>query len=274
MWLLEGETGWTGELPPQPSAARDADGLHYANVPLYRQPGYAGVLTRYRVGFDHAAGAEHRPEVRHHRHRLTSSDHESILRARRRCDYFAWTRDLDFLRQNIGRMRRRCGFVLEEFRVRQEKHVFVPWVGPRRPQRTRHRAGRQEIRRVPASASGTTTRICCRLAPTMHRRRCICTMPFVPLRRWSTASPNTPSGTSPPARLRHNAQALAQLADEMRQDFQTRFWNADTGRFVGWIDVEGRSYDYGFTFVNLEAVYYGLAAAAGASIFAWLDGRS
>ena len=39
------------------SGADDADGMRYANVPLYRHPGYGGVLTRYRFVFDNAAGA-------------------------------------------------------------------------------------------------------------------------------------------------------------------------------------------------------------------------
>jgi len=60
----------------------------------------------------------------------------------------------------------------------------------------------------------------------------------------------------------------------MRADFQKRFWNAETGRFVGWIDLKGCTYDFGFTFVNLEAIHYGLASPEQAqSIFTWLDGK-
>jgi hypothetical protein len=71
-----------------------------------------------------------------------------------------------------------------------------------------------------------------------------------------------------------DAEDLTSLAAAVCDDFRTRFWNADGGRFVGWIDVEGRAYDYGFTFVNLEALHYGLATAGQArSIFDWLDGR-
>ena len=74
---------------------------------------------------------------------------------------------------------------------------------------------------------------------------------------------------------RHSyAQDLTTLADAVRTDFQKHFWNAETGRFNGWIDVEGRAYDFGFTFVNLEAIHYGLASREQArSILDWLDGK-
>jgi hypothetical protein len=67
---------------------------------------------------------------------------------------------------------------------------------------------------------------------------------------------------------------LRGLVAAMRADFQTRFWNPTTGRFVGWIDAAGKAYDYGFTFVNLEAIQYGIASAEQAhSILDWLDGK-
>lgn len=60
----------------------------------------------------------------------------------------------------------------------------------------------------------------------------------------------------------------------MRADFQKRFWNAEKGRFNGWTDVTGRSYDFGFTFVNLEAIHCGLASIdQSRSILDWLDAK-
>ena len=53
---------------------------------------------------------------------------------------------------------------------------------------------------------------------------------------------------------------ICTLRDAIRRDFQTRFWNTDTGRFVGWIDLEGTPRDYGFTFLNTEAVAAGIAS--------------
>ncbi len=267
-WLLEGETAW----PEGRAVAFPAPGeMQYANVPLYRQPGHAGVLTRYRVRLDHAAGAE--IDVKSiitaidTRHPITNP-----LFVRGCCDYFAWTRDLDFLRQNIARMRRALDFALREFRVREGKHVFVPWVG---------HEGRSGI--VIGPAGGKTVRPgqgvgnnYWDLLP-FGAHDAIATMYlFDALRQFARLEGdiaghsewNIP-GTNPP----FSAADLSRLASEIRADFQVRFWSPASGRFAGWIDVEGRAYDHGFTFLNLEAVHYGLASPEQArSILAWIDG--
>ncbi|MFN9984723.1 MAG: hypothetical protein ACK52S_04135, partial [Pirellula sp.] len=67
---------------------------------------------------------------------------------------------------------------------------------------------------------------------------------------------------------------LDRLVARIRDDFQQRFWDPAKGRFVGWIDRDGKSYDYGFTFVNLEAIDYGMATREQArSILDWIDGK-
>ena len=270
-WLLEGEAAWKperhGVFPP----LRDADGLRYANVPLYRHPGYAGLLTRYRIVFDHAAGS--------------SIDLKSVITAidtrhpitnplfvRGSAEYFAWTRDLEFLRQNIGRMRTALRFALEEFSVRQDKHVQVPWVGhDGRSGLVLGADGGKSLR--PGHGVGNNY---WDLLPFGGHDAYATMYLFDALRHFSQlerAIAKHPDWAIPRDGQPFDADDLARLANEIRADFQKRFWNAETGRFVGWIDFEGRAYDYGFTFVNLEAIHYGLAAPEQArSILDWLDG--
>ncbi|MFY8222972.1 MAG: glycosyl hydrolase family 65 protein [Pirellulales bacterium] len=268
-WLFDGEASWpagrTVAFPPPQD-------MQYANVPLYRQKGYAGLLTRYRVRLDHAAGAE--IDLRSiitaidTRHPITNPHF-----IRGCCDYVAWTGDLDFLRHTIGRMRRALTYALDEFRVRQEKHVFVPWVGHdgrsgiaigpdgKKSVRLGLGVGNNYWDLLPFGGHDALATIYLHdaLRGLASLEESIAKHP-----EW-----NIPADPAP-----HDASALLQLADEVRQDFQTRFWNRDTGRFNGWIDVTGRPCDYGFTVVNLEAVYYGLASDEQArSIFDWLDGR-
>jgi len=268
-WLLEGEPTWPeGRVVsfPAPQA------MQYANVPLYRHPAHAGVLTRYRLRLDHAAGAEIDLKsliaAIDTRHPITN-----VLFLRGCGDYFAWTRDVEFLRQNIGRMRKALHFALKEFRVREEKHVFVPWVGHdgrsglvigpdgQKSIRAGLGVGNNYYDLVPFGAHDAmaTTYLHDALRAMAALEKCIQAHA-----EWQIPADGTP----------FDAQDLTTLADAVRTDFQKRFWNAETGRFNGWIDVTGRAYDFGFTFVNLEAIYYGLASPEQArSILDWLDGK-
>ena len=271
-WLMESETAWTPERRMGFPALADADGMRYANVPLYRHPDYAGLLTRYRLVFDRAAGA-----------RLTLKSVITAIDTRhpitnpvylRGCaEYFAWTRDVAFLRANIGRMRRALRFALSEFAVRDAGHVRVPWVGhDGRSGLVAEPDGRTIIRPglgvgnnywdlLPFGGHDALATIY--LFDALDR--------FAALERMIAAHPewSVPREVEPLA-----ADDLARLVREVKRDFGRRFWNAAAGRFAGWIDLEGRAYDYGFTFVNLEAIHYGLATPAQArTIFEWLDGK-
>lgn len=69
------------------------------------------------------------------------------------------------------------------------------------------------------------------------------------------------------------ARELRDLRPEVRKRFNETFWDADKGRYIGWEDVNGKRYDYGFTDVNLQALAYGLADPEQAkSILDWMDG--
>ena len=58
------------------------------------------------------------------------------------------------------------------------------------------------------------------------------------------------------------------------KDYGTkRFWNAQTGRF-GTVDLDGSMHDYGWTFLNNEAIYYDFATPEQARrIRDWISGR-
>ncbi len=62
--------------------------------------------------------------------------------------------------------------------------------------------------------------------------------------------------TQAPAR---SPQFYRKLAQKARRAFNETFWNERKGRYIGCIDIDGKKHDYGFTFLNLEAMAYGLA---------------
>ncbi|MBQ9880725.1 MAG: hypothetical protein IJM45_09870 [Clostridia bacterium] len=77
--------------------------------------------------------------------------------------------------------------------------------------------------------------------------------------------------------MRGDAEAAAQceaLAAKVKQRFDEVFWNRCTGRYIACVDVDGKRWDPGLTFLNVEALAYGLGDAEKAKrIFSWLDGE-
>ena len=64
------------------------------------------------------------------------------------------------------------------------------------------------------------------------------------------------------------------LAVTVREQYNKLFWDEKKGRYIGAIDRLGNRHDYGFTFVNVKAIAYGLAPVDRAQrIIAWLDGQ-
>jgi len=54
--------------------------------------------------------------------------------------------------------------------------------------------------------------------------------------------------------------------------YRSAFWNDKAGRFIGCLDRTGQVHDYGFSYVNLEAMAYGLATPEQARrIYRWLE---
>lgn len=69
------------------------------------------------------------------------------------------------------------------------------------------------------------------------------------------------------------AEELETLAVTVKATYNELYWSEEAGRYIACIDADGRRVDYGFTFLNFEAMKYGLADAEQAqAIFDWIDG--
>ena len=65
-----------------------------------------------------------------------------------------------------------------------------------------------------------------------------------------------------------------ELAGKVKTKLNELFWNEKTGRYIGWIDQNGKTRDFGFTFVNQHILAYGLADKKRAcNVLDWLDGN-
>ncbi len=63
-----------------------------------------------------------------------------------------------------------------------------------------------------------------------------------------------------------------ELRAKVRQRYNAVFWDDAKGRYIGCVDIDGARHDYGFTFVNLEAMAAGLASPAQVQrIYAWME---
>ena len=82
-----------------------------------------------------------------------------------------------------------------------------------------------------------------------------------------------PAWEVPRGALAFDPEMLSRHAADVKAEGNRLFWGETNGRFFACIDADGQSHDYGFTFLNCEAVYYNFATPEHArAILAWLNG--
>lgn len=68
------------------------------------------------------------------------------------------------------------------------------------------------------------------------------------------------------------SSAYQQMLPTIRNAYTVTFWDDTAGRFIQCVDIDGKRHDYGATYLNLEAIAYGLANDQQAQrIWRWLD---
>ena len=271
-WRLQGDAGWSDDRRAPFETPPASGDQAFADVPVDRQPGYDGTLTQVRFHLDGAKGAvvtlKSIITAIDTRHPITN-----VNFVRGSTEYFAWTTDLPFLAANLGRMRGALRYALREFGVREHHLARVPWTG---------HDGRSGLKLGP---DGSKTL----LHGTGVGNNYWDLLPFGgddglatiylhdALRRHADleeAVAGHPEWRLPDAGEPLAADDLRDLAARVKAKFEATFWEPKAGRFGGWRDRDGRLYDYGFVFVNTEAIAYGLASDEQArAVYDWLDGR-
>ena len=72
--------------------------------------------------------------------------------------------------------------------------------------------------------------------------------------------------------LRYPPSFYEEMMRKAKESYAKNFWDEGKGRFIGCIDVNGVKHDYGFTFLNLEALFYGLGDEEKARrIYHWME---
>jgi hypothetical protein len=239
-------------------------------VPVHRLATWQGTITRLRFAFDNPGPARIVIKSVHTacdtRHNINNPN---FIRG---ChDYFVWTRDLAFLRDQIGRIRTAMRFIQREFDTQRRKCVYTVWPGHEGRSGIRYADGKKSV--VAGEGIGSNY---WDLLPfggedalaTLYYYDAL--LDLAGLEEAIAAHPDWCVATGADA---FDPTALRRHAAQVQAYGRKRFWNEQTGRF-GTVDLDGILHDYGFTFLNNEAVYHGFAAPAQAqSIHAWLAGE-
>ncbi len=269
---------WTTADAPDFSPARrmyfaavTSDQFVCTMIPMHRHPAWAGRITSLRIQFGNAApGATveiqaffAQYDTRH------NVNNQCFVKGCER--YFCWTRDISFLRDQIQRMRLALRYLMTECHGRRDKCIVTPFVG---------HCGRSGLGH---DADGTKHLLPGRgiggnywdLLP-FGRRDAYATMLYydtlLRMAELERAIATHPEWNIPGGPLRFEPQDLEVHAQEVKTA-NAEFWNSATERFTLGIDDDGRSHDYGFTFMNLEAVYYDYATPRqAAAIMSWIAG--
>lgn len=274
-WLGEGDTEFGADrrvyfAPEETPLSRDC---YHSILAMHRHPKWSGRIERIRICLAPGESQGHFEidsfftayDTRH------SINNPIFVLASAR--YFNWTGDLDFLRRQINRMRLALRHQQTVMGGVEHKHIRNPWPGhDGLPGFVRDAEGKVTIRGGHGIGNNYWD-----------------LMPFgwddlyatsqyhaatVAMAEIEQAVAENPGWGMPLGALRMDPSWLRGHAAEVKRTANTLFWNGDTGRFFASIDKEGRRYDYGYTFLNLDAIWYGLASDEHArSIMEWIGGR-
>lgn len=272
-WQREQDGDFNAERRFYFEPGRAGKGLSHCMIPVYRHPKWEGKIKRLRIAL--APGeleAEFAIDSIFTQYDTRHSINNPIL-ILASWEYFRWTGDIDFLRKNINRLRRALRYQQTEMGGLKWNHIRNEWPGhDGLPGWTRNADGTLTMH--PGHGIGNNY---WDLMPfgwddlyaTSHYYRATLT-----LARLEESILRNPGWGVPLGPDAFDPETLRKHADQVRKTANHKFWNKKTGRFFASIDKKGTAYDYGYTFLNLEAIWYGLASDAHASdIMNWISGK-
>ena len=259
-----------------PVGPKDALGLNTSAretrtmIPVYRVPGWKGAITSIRIHFDNHGPATLVIKSFHTacdtRHTINDSN---FIRG---ChDYFMWTGDVGFLRSQMGRVRAAMRFNMNEFDTRRRKCIYTTWVGHEGRSGVRVVDGKKTI--LPNEGIGGNYWDLLPFGGEDALSSIYYYDAVLDLADLEEAINGHPQWCVAKGAEAFDYDDLRRHAAEVRAYCNHRFWNDKTGR-LGTVDLDGVMHDYGFTFLNNEAIYYGFVTPDQASsIRDWISGR-
>ncbi|MBP8128537.1 MAG: hypothetical protein KA184_03080 [Candidatus Hydrogenedentes bacterium] len=187
--------------------------------------------------------------------------------------YFGWTGDLDFLRRNVGRMRTALRYQQTVMGGIEHSLIRNPWPGhDGLPGWTKDAEGKLTLH--PGHGIGNNYWDILPFGGEDFYATYQYYAATLRLAELEEAIRNNPGWGIPAGADAMDPAFLRQHAAEVRAKANAVFWNPGTNRFAACVDAEGNRYDFGFTFLNLDAIWYDLATEEhAAAIMDWLSGR-
>lgn len=268
-WQREDEADFPARDTRNIRVAITADRMNHAVIAVGEHPEWRGRIIRLRLsaeGVKVGSGLTLQALFSQYDTRHNVNESAFLIGC---AEYLAWTGERDFLTRSLPRMRSALEYLLSEHQLREQNIVRTTWIGHDgrsglafengvKRLRSGHGVGSNYWDLLPFGHDD--------LYATNYACRALDAMADVEEFAAEIADP----ALAPP---RTSAKELRTLASAVRAEADRRFFRSETGRFAGCIDADGTAHDYGFTFVNLEAIAFGVASEDHArSILDWLDG--
>jgi hypothetical protein len=247
--------------------------MTFEMLPLYRHAAWQGTITGLRLNVGNAApGGEVVVQALFTqfdtRHNINNFDF-----VRGGIDVFLWTGDVAYLRAMLPRLRQALHFAETEFRTRENNCVLTPWVGHEGTSGlVRHADGTKEF--LTGTGIGNNY---WDLLPFGYKDSYATIRYYDTLRRMAELEREIerhPGWNMAMGAGRFDPDDLERHAAAVKAEGNRIFWSDETGRFVAGPDVKGERHDFGFTFLNTDAIHYGFATPEHAKrILDWLDGK-
>ncbi len=273
-WLRDSDNAYSPDRRvsfPAEKTPLSRDCFH-SIIPVHRHPKWRGTIKEIRISL--APGERNGTfeidsffTVYDTRHTINNpifilaSDH-----------YFRWTGDIEFLRRQINRMRTALRYMQTEMGGLKFNHIRNAWPGhDGLPGWKKDAAGNLTFH----SGHGIGSNYWDILpfgwddmyATSQYYAATLALADLEEAIR-EHQNWNIPGGNPVlnPRQLRLHAQKVKETANRI-------FWNNRKGRFIACIDKNGDKHDYGYTFLNLDAIWYDLASTEHAqSIMEWITG--
>jgi hypothetical protein len=250
----------------------ESDALVYTMIPVYKHAAWRGQIKRIRIGFPNTGDGH----VTIHsffsqydtRHNINA---QAFVRGCAK--YFWWTADVEFLKSQAERMRTAIRFVMNEHRALEKNVVDVSgwWGHEGRSGIARDADGKKSLLYGEGIGNNYWD-----LLP-FGGLDCYATVQYydtlITMEKIERAIRSHPEWGIAPGVDLFEPDFLAAHAAKVKETGNELFWNPETGRFNACIDVDGVGHDFGFTFLNLEAVAYDFATPGHATaIMQWING--